>query len=275
MQPGAAQGVEGTSMFIRLGSHLHHVQIDGPADGAVVVFANSLGTDLRIWDEAIRPLTGLRVIRYDMRGHGLTPAPEPPYSIADLASDLEQLIDALQLPRLTICGVSVGGQVALQVAGDRPDTIDGLVLCDTSFRIGGAGMWAQRIAAVTEGGIGAIAAAVIARWFSEEFRSQRPDDVAGYRYMLERCTAAGYAGVCAALRDADLEPLARGLRCRTLVLCGDRDQATPPEVAMALAAAIPGARYESIPGAGHLPCIEQPARVAAAVASFVGNHVHV
>ena len=85
-------------MFIRLGSHLHHVQIDGPADGAVVIFANSLGTDLRIWDEVVRPLTGhCASIRYDMRGHGLTPAPEPPYSIGHLATDLEQLIDALQI----------------------------------------------------------------------------------------------------------------------------------------------------------------------------------
>jgi len=262
-------------MFIRLGSHLHHVRIDGPADGAVVLFANSLGTDLRIWDEAIRPLTGLRVIRYDMRGHGLTPAPEPPYSIADLAADLEQLIDALRVPRLTICGVSVGGQVALQAAHDRPEQVEGLILCDTSFRIGGAEMWAQRIKAIDEGGMAAISSAVITRWFSEAFRAQRPDDVAGYRYMLERTTVAGYAGVCAALRDADLESLARGLRCRTLVLCGDQDQATPPDVNAALAAAIPGARYESIAGAGHLPCIEQPATLAASVASFVGNHAHV
>ena len=81
---------------------------------------------------------------------------------------------------------------------------------------------------------------MIARWFSERVPRSKPDETAGYRYMLERCTAAGYIGVCAALRDADLEPLARGLRCRTLVLCGDEDQATPPEVNRALAEAIPG-----------------------------------
>jgi len=93
--------------------------------------------------------------------------------------------------------------------------------------------------------------------------------------MLEQCTVAGYAGVCAALRDADLESLARGLRCRTLVLCGDQDQATPPALNEALAAAIPGAHYQIIPGAGHLPCIEQPRLVAAHVTSFMGKHASV
>ena len=261
--------------FLRLGPQLHHVQIDGPADGEAVIFANSLGTDLRIWDAVIRSLAGLRVIRYDMRGHGLTPPSAPPYAIADLAADLEQLIDALEMPRATICGVSVGGQVAVQVAHDRPEQVEGLILCDTSFRIGTPEMWKQRIAAVTEHGLTAISDTVSARWFSAQYRSLQPDHVAGYRYMLERCTVAGYAGVCAAIRDADLESLARGLRCRTLVLCGDQDQATPPELNEALAAAISGAHYQSIPGAGHLPCLEQPALVAAHVSSFVGKHAYV
>ena len=261
--------------FLRLGSQLHHVQIDGPADGAAVIFANSLGTDLRIWDEVVRSLTGVRVIRYDMRGHGLTAPTAPPYASADLAADLEHVIDALEIRRATICGVSVGGQVALQVAHDRPEQVQGLILCDTSFRIGAADMWNQRMTAVTADGMTAISEAVIARWFTAEYRSRQSDDVAGYRYMLERCTVAGYAGVCAAIRDADLESLARGLRCRTLVLCGDQDQATPPELNEALAAAISGAHYQSIPGAGHLPCLEQPARLAAHVTSFVGKHAYV
>jgi pimeloyl-ACP methyl ester carboxylesterase len=93
--------------------------------------------------------------------------------------------------------------------------------------------------------------------------------------MLERCTVDGYAAVCAALRDADLEAAARGIRCPTLVLSGDQDQATPPALNEALAAAIPGALFKSIPRAGHLPCIEQPEILAALVASFAGADAHV
>jgi 3-oxoadipate enol-lactonase len=263
-------------MFIRLGSHLHHAQIDGPADGAAVIFANSLGSDLRIWDDVVKPLTeSLRVIRYDMRGHGLTSSPAPPYSIAHLAEDLEQLIDALQIRRATICGISVGGQVALQVAHDRPHQVQGLILCDTAYRIGTRDLWAERMAAVEQGGMPAISAAVTARWFTDAYRSHKPDEAAGYQNMLERCPVAGYLGVCAALRDADLESVARAVRCPTLVLCGDQDQATPPELSKALAGLISGAVFRSIPGAAHLPCIEQPAIVSAHVAAFVGNHAHV
>jgi 3-oxoadipate enol-lactonase len=259
--------------FLRRGAQLHHVQIDGPADGDAVIFANSLGTDLRIWDEVVGSQTGgPRVIRYDMRGHGLTPAVPPPYSIADLAADLEHVIDALELRRVTICGVSVGGQVALQVAHDRPGLVQGLILCDTSFRIGAAEMWNQRSAAGTAHGMTAIS-----RRSSRDGFQTSSDRTSGrggrYRYMLEQCTVA--CRVCAALRDADLESLARGLRCPTLVLCGDQDQATPPAVNKTLAAAIPGAHYQGIPGAGHLPCIEQPAIVAAHVTSFMGKHAHV
>src|SRR5262249_38905770 len=153
------------------------------------VFANSLGTDLRIWDDVVARLpTSLRTVRYDMRGHGLTPASGPPYSIQQLAGDLGRLIDALQAPRVTMCGISVGGQVALRTARDRPHQVHGLILCDTSYRVGTTAMWDQRIAAVTEHGLPAIADVVISRWFSAAYRSAHADEVEGYRCMLERCT---------------------------------------------------------------------------------------
>lgn len=263
-------------MFIRLGSDVHHVRLDGPPGSPAVVFLNSLGTDLRIWDGVVERVAGaIRTVRYDMRGHGLTTAAPPPYSISDLTSDLERIIDALQLSRVTLCGISVGGMVATQVAANRPRQITGLVLCDTGCRIGPAEMWSQRIEAVTARGVTAIADAAIARWFSARYRADQPDSTEGYRNMLERCTVAGYTGVCAAIRDADLEAAARAIRCRTLVLCGDEDQATPPELNRTLAAAIPGAQFESIPGAAHLPCIEDPARLAAHLLEHMGRDQHV
>jgi 3-oxoadipate enol-lactonase len=256
-------------MFIRLGAHLHHVQVDGRADRPALIFANSLGTDLRIWNPVVAFIAGTaRVIRYDMRGHGLTPAGDPPYSVQDLAGDLDHLMDALKIQRATLCGISVGGQVVLQAAHNRPDRVECLVLCDTSYRIGTGEMWSQRIAAVNQGGLPAISAAVVERWFSNQYRAANPDAVAGYRYMLERCTVAGYTGVCAALRDADLESIARDLSCRTLVLCGDQDQATPPQANRALADAIPGAHFDTIRAAAHLPCIEKPEAVSAHLVSF-------
>jgi 3-oxoadipate enol-lactonase len=263
-------------MFLKLGAHLHQVVVEGPAGRPVVILVHSLGTSLRIWDAVVAPITGsLRVVRYDIRGHGLTPASDPPYSVQELAGDLEQLMDALEIQRATLCGISVGGQIALQAAHDRPGQVESLILCDTALRIGTPELWAQRIAAVNEGGLPAISAAVAARWLTEQYQRSNPDATAGYRYALERCTAAGYIGACAALRDADLESIARAIRCRTLVLCGDEDQATPPDVNRALAAAIPGAQFELIRGAAHLPCIEKPGIVSAHLVSFSGQQADV
>ena len=263
-------------MFLRLGAHLHQVVVEGPAGRPVVILVHSLGTSLRIWDAVVAPITGsLRVVRYDIRGHGLTPASDPPYSVQELAGDLEQLMDALEIQRATLCGISVGGQIALQAAHDRPGRVESLILCDTAFRIGTPELWAQRIAAVNEGGLPAISAAVAARWLTEQYQRSNPDATAGYRYALERCTAAGYIGACAALRDADLESIARAIRCRTLVLCGDEDQATPPDVNRALAEAIPGAQFELIRGAAHLPCIEKPGIMSAHLVSFSGQQANV
>jgi 3-oxoadipate enol-lactonase len=262
-------------MFLRLGTHLHHVLVEGPADRPVVILAHSLGTSLRVWDAVVAPITGsLRVVRYDIRGHGLTPPSDPPYSVQELAGDLERLMDALQIRRATLCGISIGAQIALQAAHDRPDRVERLILCDTSFRIGTPELWSQRIAAVNEGGLPAISAAVVARWVTERYQRSNPDATEGHRYMLERCTRPGYTGGCAALRDADLESIAREIRCRTLVLCGEDDQATPPELNRALADAIPGAHFELIPGAAHLPCIEKPGVVSAHLVSFTGQPAH-
>ena len=252
-------------MFLKLGAHLHQVVVEGPAGRPVVILVHSLGTSLRIWDAVVAPITGsLRVVRYDIRGHGLTPASDPPYSVQELAGDLEQLMDALEIQRATLCGISVGGQIALQAAHDRPGQVESLILCDTAFRIGTPELWAQRIAAVNEGGLPAISAAVAARWLTEHYQRSNPD-----------ATAAGYIGACAALRDADLESIARAIRCRTLVLCGDEDQATPPDVNRALAEAIPGAQFELIRGAAHLPCIEKPGIVSAHLVSFSGQQADV
>jgi len=263
-------------MFIRLGKHLHHVLVEGPADRPVVILVHSLGTSLRVWDAVVAPVTGsLRVVRYDIRGHGLTPPTDPSYSVQELARDLERLMDALQIQRATLCGISIGGQIALQAAHTRPEQVEGLILCDTSYRIGTSEMWAQRITAVTEGGLPAISADVVGRWLTERYQKANPDATAGCCYMLERCTVPGYIGACGALRDADLEAVARDTRCRTLVLCGDQDQSTTPEQNRALAEAIPGARFELIQGAAHLPCIEKPGAVSAHLVSFTGHYADV
>jgi 3-oxoadipate enol-lactonase len=238
-----------------------------------IVFANSLGTDLRIWDDVAAYFAGaFRILRYDLRGHGLSEAPPGPYSIDDHVGDLGALLDAREIMGAIVVGLSVGGMIALGLAARRADLVHALVLCDTAHRIGTSGMWNARIAAIREGGMGAIADAVLERWFSSEFRRTRSVELVGYRNMLARMPVEGYVGTCAAVRDADLTEASRGLMQPTLCLAGEEDSVTPPELVRSLSALIPNAAFAMVPEAGHLPCIEQPKALASRIETFVRSN---
>jgi 3-oxoadipate enol-lactonase len=252
------------------------VRINGPADAPPVLFIHSLGTDLTIWDGVVEALgPAVRSIRYDLRGHGGTPPTDGPYSVAALADDAISVLLEMKVTQATICGISVGGLIALQCAAHRPTLAQTLVVCDTPYPRGAPAMWNQRIDAVNAHGLASIADATMPRWFSSDFRSRFPDDVSRYRQVLERTTPAGYVGTCAAIRDADAEAIASGVHCPTLVLCGSEDAATPPETNEALARALRNARFARIDGAAHLPCVESPAVVAGHIAAFVMERAHV
>lgn len=231
----------------------------GPGNAPAVVLANSLGTDARIWDAVIGPLSQrYRVISYDKRGHGLSDAPAAPYTLAEHVADLTGLANELGLERFALAGVSVGGMIAQGFAAAHPEQLGALVLCDTAAKIGTGEFWDGRIAAVTSKGIASISGPILERWFCKAFREQRPVELAGWRNMLERTPVEGYAGTCAALRDADLEPAIGSIGLRTLVVVGEEDGSTPPDLVREMAGKLPNARFEIIPGAAHLPMIEQP-----------------
>lgn len=247
--------------FVRANGRLHHYVQHAGTQGRAVVFINSLGTDLRIWDEVIERLpTNVPVLSYDKSGHGLSGPGAA--SIEDFAADLASLMDALDMGNALVCGVSVGGMIAQALADIRPDLVAGLVLCNTGYRIGTAESWSDRIIALDKGGIEPMADAVLERWFSPWFRQNRPELLAGYQMMLTRTPLAGYRAVCQAIRDADLESRARLVACPTLCIAGEADLATPPDVVNSLADAIPCALSECYAGVGHLPCIEVPDRLA-------------
>lgn len=253
----------------QLGNHAFHYGDEGPRDGQAMVFSNSLGTDFRIWDGLLPLLpSGLRLIRYDKAGHGLSGfAGERP--IEDHAADLAALLDHLGVANAVIVGLSIGGMIGQALAASRPDLVKALVLMDTGHKIGTAEMWQQRMDAIAGGGIESIADGTIERWFAPAFRRDRPAEVALWRNMLTRTPLEGYSACCAAIRDADLTASTKGIKAPTLCLVGADDAATPPELVRELAGLIEGARFDIIDAAGHLPCIEQPKAVAQAISSFL------
>jgi hypothetical protein len=141
-------GPQGAAMQnVTLNGLTHHVAVTGDPAGPPVVFANALGTDLRVWDRLLPHLPGgLRVIRYDMRGHGLSDGAAGPWSIDDLADDLAGILDALGIDTAVICGLSVGGMVAQSLAARHPGRVRALILLDTAVRIGTVSLWDERIA---------------------------------------------------------------------------------------------------------------------------------
>lgn len=255
--------------FFSDGSRTIHYSDRRLGDGPTLVLANSLGTDFRIWDSLLPLLTGIgRVVRYDKRGHGLSDIAPVPYTIRDLSSDLKAVTDHLGLERFILAGVSIGGMIAQDYAAQFPRQVDALVCMDTAPKIGEAQAWQDRMDAIAKTGLEGIADAVMERWFSAGFRSNYPERTAGWRNLLTRTTQEGYLGCCAAIRDADLTAATRALDIPALVICGADDGATPPALVRAMADIMPDARYVEIAEAGHIPSLEQPEALAAAMNGF-------
>lgn len=250
-----------------------HYRLDRVEEkGPIAAFSNSLGTDFRVFDKIVERLPAdWRILRYDTAGHGLSAGVEGA-SIDDHADDLLALLDHVAADRAYVTGLSVGGMIAQALASARPDRVAALCLMDTAPRIGSPEMWSARMATIGEGGMDAIAEPVMERWFSADFRARNPAEVALWRAMLCRTPAEAYIGLCAAIRDADLTEAARRLAVPALFVCGSEDGATPPELVRAAAELVPGARYLEIEGAGHLPCVEAPDAVAAAITGFFKEH---
>lgn len=258
--------------FIEIGGVTLHFAHRPAGDGRHILFINSLGTDLRIWDEVVSSLAGaVSTLTYDKRGHGLSDIGPAPYSIEDHVDDLVGLVDSLGIERVVPCGLSVGGLVALGFCKRRPEMVDGLILCDTAHKIGTADGWNARIATVEEKGIGAIADGIMKVWFTPAFHAGRKPELAAYRNMLARQPVAGYAGTCVALREADYTEAARNISVPALCLVGDQDGSTPPDLVKATADLIPGASFGIIGDAGHIPCVEQPAALTARLRQFLSE----
>ncbi len=245
-----------------------HYQIDGPEDGLPVVFSNSLGTDLRMWAPLLPHLPdGLRIIRYDRRGHGLSDVPGAPYTMGQLVRDTEALLDHLGVKSCVFVGLSIGGMVAQGLAVKRPDLIRAMVLSNTAARIGTAEIWAERAAMARGKGLEALVDGTMERWFSPKFRASPA--LALWRNMFLATPPQGWIGCAGAIAGTDFYTTTASLRLPTLGIAGDRDGSTPPDLVRETTDLIDGAEFVLIRGAGHLPHVEQPQAYAEALTGFL------
>jgi 3-oxoadipate enol-lactonase len=249
-----------------------HYTVDGPADAPVIVLGPSLGTTTELWRPQVPALTQrYRLVRYDHRGHGQSPLPDGPYTLADLGHDVLALLDHLEIPRAHVGGLSLGGMVAMWLAVHAPDRVDRLALLCTSARLGPPQRWTERAATVRAHGMESIADTVMSRWLPEHVTQTRPAVAAELRAMLVGTPVEGYALCCGAIEHMDLEPQLCRITAPTLVIAGLADEATPVEHSRRIVAAIPRARLALVAGAAHLANVARPDVVTDLLTEFLNG----
>jgi 3-oxoadipate enol-lactonase len=237
------------------------------------VLVHAIGCDLSMWDELAADLVsgGLRVVRVDVRGHGASPVTKRPYSLDELALDVEAVLARCAIGTAHWVGLSMGGMIGQAFALARPRRLAKLVLANTTSSYGAEGpkMWEARAKAVEEGGMAAITELAMTRYFSEPFRERHPEAVGRIRARFLATDPRGYIGCCDAIRALDYSARLPAVRAPTLVIAGEKDAGTPPSMSEAIAAAIPAARLAVIPGAAHLSAVEKPREFNALVRDFL------
>jgi len=253
-----------------------HYSVRAPRSGKAprhtVVLSHALGCDLTMWDGLANLLAAdCRVITYDHRGHGSSDAPDGLYTIADLADDAARLLRELDSGPVVWVGLSMGGMAGQELALRHPSLVAALVIANTTscYPEAAREMWQQRIETVRAQGIGAIADAVMGRYFHDQFRAEHGATVARFRQRLTSTGADGYVGCCHAVGTVDTTARLPQIGVPTLVIAGELDQGTPLAMSQTLVEKIPQARLAVLKDASHLSAIEQPQAFAQAVTQFM------
>ncbi|APH56327.1 3-oxoadipate enol-lactonase [Granulibacter bethesdensis] len=259
-------------MFLRTGELAGdlniHLTVDGPEGAPAFLLLHALGATGAAWDGMAAELArSYRVIRPDLRGHGLTEVTQGPYSIDMLARDALAVLDALSVDEAHVAGISLGGMVAQMLAAIAPARVRSLILCDTGLAMAEPSRFLDRAALARAEGMALLADQVLPGWVTENFLT---DPAAhGLYTMLCRTDPEGYAAACEALSVADLSDHAEAILAPSLVLVGDQDRSTPIPMAEALRDRL-GAAFTIIENAAHMICTEQPGQVVEAIHRFIG-----
>lgn len=242
-------------------------------DGApVVMLSHSLASSMLMWSpqlEALEP--HFRVLRYDMRGHGGSDAPEGPYTLEMLAEDAVGLLDALGTDAVHFVGLSIGGMIGQALALNHASRLNSLVLCDTSAIMPDEAkpILQQRIAAARQNGMAEQVDGTLERWFTPEYLKANPPEVEMIRQQIQSTSLAGYIGCSEALRGLNYLERLPEITLSTLVVVGEEDPGTPVAAAEAIHERIAGSKLVILPSARHLCNIEQTEAFNRALLDFL------
>lgn len=249
-----------------------NAEISGPENAPAIVLLHALGTHLALWDGLLPYLTRFRCLRIDLRGHGASDAPPPPYTMGALVHDVETVMDHFAVKNAVVVGVSLGGLIAQGLALKRQDLVYAAVLSNTAAKIGGPSLWQARIAQVSQGGLGPYTVGAMERIFGP--RWQDAPQMPTIAQMLQSTPVQGWIGAAHAIAGADFYTPISALHLPTLVIAGARDGTTPPDLVRETADLIPSAEYYLMQGVGHLPMVEDTPTFAALLIAFLKRIAH-
>jgi 3-oxoadipate enol-lactonase len=256
--------------YATIGSARIFYEIDG--EGLTVCLLHPVGLDCNCWGALVAVLAPrYRVLRVDLRGHGRSDTPPPPYSLGDFGADVHALLRQLHVAPVHVIGLSLGGMVAQVLALEHPDDVRSLVLADTNSTLGPEARRAmvERGEAARRGGMTSILESTLSRWFTPGFMGSEVVDETRRRLIAD--SVEGWAATWRAISELDTEPRLPEIRVPTLVIIGECDLSVPVARARAMADRIPGAAFHVVPGAPHMAPLERPNLFNPPVLKFLAN----
>jgi len=251
-----------------------HYEEEGRPDGVPLIFSNSLGANLHMWDGQADAAAGVgfRVIRYDQRGHGKSDAPEGEYTLERLGKDVLDLMDALKIQRAAFCGLSMGGMTGQLFGAKYPGMLRSLTLCDTTSKMPDPTVWPARIKAARGDGMAALAPSTLERWFTAPYRAKARKEIERVGAMIASTPVEGFVGCCQAIEKMDQTHLLSGIKTPTLIIVGEDDPSTTVEHSEIIHGEIVGSKLVVLKNAAHLSNIEQAADFNKALRTFLDKH---
>jgi pimeloyl-ACP methyl ester carboxylesterase len=241
-------------------------------EGPPLVMIHGIGASRHSWDGLIQRLKGeYRCISYDLRGHGKSPAPRPPYSLGDLVADLEELRTELGLDQTHLIGHSLGGMIGPAYTRAFPHRVLSLGLLSTAaFRTPEDSAKVKGVVkAMEENGIAPVLETLRERWFTSEFAAARPEIISARMKQVLDCDPAVFLSVFHIYAETEMAPWLEEVDAPSLVLTGEFDGGCPPRLNQAIAQALPRAELVVLAGLRHAILLEAPDQVAPPVLEFL------
>ncbi|HUL05442.1 MAG TPA: 3-oxoadipate enol-lactonase [Candidatus Acidoferrum sp.] len=249
--------------------------LTGPEKAPVVMLSHSLACARAMWEPQLPALTkDYRVLNYDMRGHGRTSVPAPPYSFAALTADVVGLLDHLRIDKVAFVGLSIGGMIGQHLAIQHANRLRCAVLCCTTSAIPVTvrPVWDERIAAVEASGMAAVLSGTLERWFTAPYRAAHPDVIEWISGMIRNTPVKGFVGCGRAIQGLDITAELPKIKLPVLILAGEKDPGIPPAMSEVIRAGIAGSEYTVVKDAAHIANVEQAEAFTKAVTAFLARH---